>query len=362
MAYTKHRHIVIKIVLALVVVLIAIRAALPFVIVEVANKKIDSFPGYDGYIGDVDLALWRGSVFVEDVSLVEIEGGRSDPFVSVKRVELSLNWKALLDRHLVMQVGLLSPEVIVRMPAAPKKPEPVTPKKDWREQVKQMFPVTVDHFWIRDGRIRYVDGGSEPNLDVTLSEFSLDAQNLTNAQASTEKLYSPILLTAKTLGGGSLRVNVRVAALEEPPDFDLEISLRNADIRQMNDLFRTYGKFDFERGTLSFFSEMAAVNGKIEGYVKPLLENIEIANFPQDKAERGFFAAVWEGIVAGGGQALKNKQFDRFGARVPVSGTMSGPNVDVWESVVSILRNGLIRALSKSVEDTISLKDASNRE
>lgn len=42
----------------------------------------------------------------------------------------------------------------------------------------------------------------------------------------------------------------------------------------MNDLLRSYGKFDVVAGSFSFYSELKARDGNIEGYVKPLFKGM----------------------------------------------------------------------------------------
>ena len=54
----------------------------------------------------------------------------------------------------------------------------------------------------------------------------------------------------------------------------------------MNDLFRSYGKFDVVAGSFSFYSELKARDGNIEGYVKPLFKGMDVYDRRQDRENR----------------------------------------------------------------------------
>ena len=61
----------------------------------------------------------------------------------------------------------------------------------------------------------------------------------------------------------------------------------------MNDLLRAYANVDVVDGTFSFFSELRIADGKIDGYVKPLFQDVDVYDREQDQKE-GFFRKLWE--------------------------------------------------------------------
>jgi hypothetical protein len=50
-----------QIVLIVIALLIGLRVALPYIVKEYVNKKLDEMPEYDGRIADVDMHLWEGA-------------------------------------------------------------------------------------------------------------------------------------------------------------------------------------------------------------------------------------------------------------------------------------------------------------
>ncbi|MFT8007416.1 hypothetical protein, partial [Salmonella enterica] len=70
-------------------------------------------------------------------------------------------------------------------------------------------------------------------------------------------------------------------------------------LKQLNDLSRAYGKFDFAGGTGDLVVEVEASNSQLDGYIKPLLRNVDIFDYEQDVAneDKGFFRGLWEAVV-----------------------------------------------------------------
>src|SRR5688572_7669468 len=96
---------------AVLVLLIGIRAALPEVIERYVNKTLDELEGYSGHIDDVDLALYRGAYQIEGVRIVKTGGKQPVPFFSASEIDLSVQWGALLDGEVVAEIDLHGPKV-----------------------------------------------------------------------------------------------------------------------------------------------------------------------------------------------------------------------------------------------------------
>ena len=60
------------------------------------------------------------------------------------------------------------------------------------------------------------------------------------------------------------------------PDFDYNLKFTDVQLVKINELAKSYANIDFERGTVSVFSEMAMFDSKFNGYIKPLTKNMKI--------------------------------------------------------------------------------------
>ena len=97
----RRRYQLVWILVVLAVLLLAIRAALPSMVRDYVNDKLQALDSYDGRVGDVDLALWRGAYRLKDVRIVKTGAQQSTPFFSGERVDFSVEWRSLLHGSLV---------------------------------------------------------------------------------------------------------------------------------------------------------------------------------------------------------------------------------------------------------------------
>ena len=66
---------------------------------------------------------------------------------------------------------------------------------------------------------------------------------------------------------------------------------------------------------------------------------------------------IWQAIVAGAVQIFKNHPEDQLATRIPVSGTFENTQVDVWTTILNILRNAFVEAFSTQIDESIQLFD-----
>jgi hypothetical protein len=67
---------------------------------------------------------------------------------------------------------------------------------------------------------------------------------------------------------------------------------------KLNNFFKAYGNFDVNDGTLAIFSEVAGKDGCYKGYVKPVIQNLDISG-KEDKQDSFLTPAL--GKVCGSG-------------------------------------------------------------
>jgi len=98
-----------------------------------------------------------------------------------------------------------------------------------------------------------------------------------------------------------------------------------------------------------------ATDSRLDGYIKPLLRNVDIFDYDQDVAneEKGFFRGLWEAVVGGGQEVLENQRKDQFATRVELSGTTHETDVSPFQAFIAILRNAFVEALSARFERSL---------
>src|SRR5437763_16132556 len=72
---------------ALLILLVAARMALPTVLRRYVNHTIDQNPLYEGEIGTIEVHLYRGAYTIDDVRLLKRTGNVPVPLFAAKKVD-----------------------------------------------------------------------------------------------------------------------------------------------------------------------------------------------------------------------------------------------------------------------------------
>jgi hypothetical protein len=357
----RYIHIMSKkwiLVLVIAGIIIAFRITLPFFIKNYVNNTLQEMEGYSGSVGDIDLALIRGAYVIKDIEIFSERDTLPVPFISVSRIDLSIHWSALFRGSIVGEVVMEYPVVNFAVDGDMKQDGTET---DWLEMVKDMLPVRINRFEIRNGVISYMDFGADPEVDVYIEEFDLVITNLTNIENNNERLPSTIRGYGTTNGGGTVDIDAQMNALKEIPDLDLTLTIEHLDMTALNDFVLAYTRTEVEEGTFNLYSEIVIDDGQLKGYVRPVLENLRILDW-QDE-DKGFLEKVWEAIVEGVKTIFENPDEEQVATQIPIEGNLNQMNVDVgiWPTIWELFRNAFVEALSKRTENIIDFPLQDNK-
>ncbi|HSD09129.1 DUF748 domain-containing protein [Flavobacterium sp.] len=346
------------IILSIIALLVIINFALEPVALHYVNKALADLKGYKGSVKNIEIHLYRGAYRIDTLVIEKIEKGKSLPFFSAPGTDISIEWKSLFKGAIVAELSVEKP--VLNFIKKGSKVE-AGGNNDFIETVKKLSPVNINYVEILDGEVHYIDLSSKPKIDVAAKQVYATAKNLRNVEDHNNKLPSTIQLTAHTSGNGKIKSNAKLNALKETPDFDFNLELERMDLTYLKDFTDAYANFTFKRGQLYLSTELAMDDGKYNGYLKPVLENIKIIDLTPDtekEKKRPFFKRIWELIVGTGVSVIKNHPKDRLATKIPLKGTVNGGEKFTWTAIINVLRNGFVKAFDKNVEGSINFEDA----
>lgn len=219
-------------------VLVALRAALPWALRSLLASQASEAVHARVEIGDVDLALWRGGVALEDVAVRaadEPAGGTTEPpLVGWKRFAVELAWLPLFRKNIVLRsVELDAPRVALdRLKSGDFNLMALMPKGSGEEKPSEEKPPEegagwgfgIDRFVLREGGLRFRDFMIEGHEPVELGLREIEVTDV----ALSPGLYGEparIRLGIK-VDEGRLRLDARLAIREKglAADSDLRAS------------------------------------------------------------------------------------------------------------------------------------------
>lgn len=351
----KRRHRIRNTIIIVISLLIVIRLVLPYFVLKYVNKKLAGLEDYYGHVEDIDLSLYRGAYIIKDLKILKTEkvGKKVDsiPFFKTPAIDLSVQWKALFKGRIVGEIYVESP--VLNFVKGKHKGEDIKQDTaDFRQLVKDLMPLTVNHFEIKDGRVHFIDKYSAPKVDASIKNLDIVATNLSNVNKSEKQLPANLVATAEAYEG-KLYLTTDFDGLNKVPTFDLSAKFTDINMVLLNDVLKAYGNFDVKKGTFNLYTEFAARNGEFGGYVKPALTNLDVVQW--NKEEGDLRQILWETLVGSGLEIVQNQRTEILATKVPINGKFSDPNVNIWRAISYVLRNAFFNALKPTIDNTINI-------
>ena len=196
-------------------------------------------------------------------------------FFSAKEIDLSIQLGTLFDGSVVGEIALINPKL--NFVAGPSEKESQNSIDDsWTDKVKELFPLKINRFEIKDGEVHFRNFHSSPKVDIHIDILKAVAENLTNSKDLSKTLMASMNASGNAMGTGTFKLYVKINPFKEQPTFDLNAELKNVDLTKLNNFIKAYGDFDIKSGTFELFTEFAAENGAFEGYAKPIFRNMRV--------------------------------------------------------------------------------------
>src|SRR5260221_12571877 len=96
-------------ILAVVILLVAVRIALPFAVKDYVNRRLDDAKNYAGKIGDVHMRLWHGGYRIEHGEILKKSGRIKTPLFAAGEADRQIAWGDLIHAADGGEVGLWQP-------------------------------------------------------------------------------------------------------------------------------------------------------------------------------------------------------------------------------------------------------------
>lgn len=310
---------------------------------DYVNRKLSEVPGYRAHVAAVTLHLWRGAYAIHGLDIRKTNGKVPVPFFSTPLVDLSVQWRALIfERAFVGNIEIHRPEInLVNGSTEATRQAPVD--EPWAQKIKQLFPLKINRFAVHDGEIRYRDFSHTPQVKLWIDDVQMVATNLTNSKKLSKNLVADIRIQGRPLSAGDVRSQISLDPYAPKPTFAFNLELREMPLVKLNDFAKAYGHFTFDAGTLKVAMEANASKGAYKGYIEPVFDHMSIFN---PAKENNPLTAVWEAILEGVTRIVRNHPKDRFGTKVPFSGTFDHPNPEILTTVFNAFRNAFVKAFA----------------
>jgi hypothetical protein len=336
----------------LVVVITAAIIALPSIIKAKINKALLAQRNFSGMVERVNVALFKGEVTLHNLAVHKPSTSADNLLVElhVPMITCAFKWRSLLRKQPDLNIEVIQPNVDIKIHSEPKPEEeiPGEPKViSLRAPLISMMPFSVNAR-ISDGTVKFLRTG-EFDFEMVVNDLDILIDQFSNREIAQP---CAIAVTASLLDGNA-QIKSTLHPLADALRLDADLKIRSVNMVLLNDVFRKFAKIDLSHGTLEVYSEITIKDNMFNGYITPVLKDLDFSG-AEDRNDT-FFRRVWEKIVAAGVKLLQNNKEDQLASRIPISGRLDDPKINMAAVIGGILKNAFIKPLRPSLENVFDI-------
>ncbi|WP_334061443.1 DUF748 domain-containing protein [Alteromonas genovensis] len=354
-----HKRTWFTVIVVTVLLLILARTGAPYAVQYYINQQINQTKGITGQVGDVDLHLYRGAYSVDDIEIYAVDEQSSPkPLLSVKTLDFSLAWSAVLNGNLVTNMVFSQPKIVVydKDTTTPEQNQQVKDERTWIGLANNLVVFSIDTLKIIDGKISLVNQTKKGEIPTYIANINADIKNITNAQNLTKTLVTSVDVKGDLMGEATLTLVGKLDPFREQANFDFNMEVQRFSVKQIQTVFNVYTPFDIEAGGIDGAMELAAKRNEVSGYAKAGVYDLSIFSWREDveKDDDGLFTIIFEGGADLLSAILENDESQLVAARIPIEGTLDNTDISTFQAVVSVLKNAFFDATKMQVDDIVS--------
>jgi membrane protein len=340
------------------------RVVLPLALTWLANLGARKVPGYHASVRRVSLDVMTPRLSVAGLSLVKLNGEHS---LQVDSVVIGSRWRDLLRSSWIASLRVNSPRVMLDLRrldhASARSGDSRTngqseadARPTWQAKVMSLPAFRISTAALSDGEVRLLGIPGQNGTDIKVDRLNLSFDNLTNSLTLSPTLMAKVLCSARIMATGSLTFRAEGYPLAEQPTFNLDLQAENIDLTEVREVIESNIEIDVRRGILDLYLEAAAADGYLQGYAKPVFDQLELVPPTPSTFREKVKSWLAEGVVKLG----KNKRKDRVATRLDFEGSLVDPDVDVTDAILTFIRNSFSTAERASLDHRIWFSRAGN--
>jgi len=230
-----------------------------------------------------------------------------------------------------------------KAPTAAIESQHVTKLKQAGKKVSNQpgLALKIDRLNIERSRLGFTDKARNPPFKLFMTDLAVVATTLSN---HFEEGPADVNLRGKFMGSGQSTLTGSFRPEKQGPDFNLDLAIRNTDLRSLNNLLKAYGRLDVAAGQFSVFSQIRVSDGKMSGYVKPLFSNLKVYNYDQDK-NKPLLDQAYQMAVGAASHLFKNPSTKKVATQVSLEGSLKSPGVSTLQALLQLMENAFFKAI-----------------
>jgi len=340
------------------VLLFGFRMILSEIIHHYTEKELNKLSsGLRVTLDDVDVSILRPSVEFKELKFFEDASAQS--FMNIKLIKATLGIKEITKRVISVKIILYDFELAAskkqvelfnEVLAYLKQKSQQRKEKDRDKEEKEIISIGESSFELINGTIQFLDfAGLSPDENLTISNISLA---LNNINPSKTKPISNLHIRASVDGEGDIKTFAKINTINKPISWEVDSNLTSFSLPSINSLLKEKVPITFSKGELEVYAEALSKNGKIKGYIKPYLKEIDVVK----NKEKFLGPKHWgiEVLSAITNLILRNPDTKSMATKIPFEFDKK-LKIDTGEALDKALENAFKQKLKPELENSLQL-------
>jgi hypothetical protein len=207
----------------------------------------------------------------------------------------------------------------------------------------------VDTLRLTRSQFGFVNETTRPPYRLFISDVSLDLENLSNQTLLGRSRFHG---QGTFMGDGATVLSGGFQPGADPMDFDVHLHLDDARLADLNDCLMAHAGVDVAAGLVSIYAEIAVKDHKVDGYLKPMLKNVQFYDRGKDRS-KPFRKRVELHLLQILAKVFKNHSTQEVATVATLSGSTRQPKAGEWEAIRKLIGNGLWHAVLPGFQDPL---------
>ena len=333
-------------------VVVIIRVLLDPIATHYTRKALAEAEGVRGDLQGVHVTVFPPGYQVRRLKIIEHpRGDWKHPLFYAEEIRVAVDWRALLHRRIAARVRIDEPKIVLNK-RSEEQVEKVKEKAkekakagipDLNAALGKVMPAQVTRIEVRKGELLYRDLNAPRQPEIWIHGLEMAVENVTTRPELAHGRPATVSGLARLGRSGDLTFFVSADPFHRNPDFAGQAAVRGWKVAELYDLVQPATKLQTPEGTLDLFVEFRSTNGLITGGVKPVLKNVKVR--PTDDG-LGNKLKAW--VADTGLHLFSDRVPDRNAVVtvIPIKGRVTDPNVQVWPTVLGVIRNAFVEGIS----------------
>jgi membrane protein len=338
--------------------LVATRAVLPYLLIRGVRFALAKIPGHQGRLTGLELHLVRGILSLRQLAVARSPGQAANSLFEVERLTLKIDWKRLITGALLAELRLERPRARVDLAtlrdrhAETQSEERAQPdgRRCWRQRARDLLDFRIN-LALTGGALELTNVPGLNGTALRADDIDGSIENLTNSARLSSTLLARVECRARVMTAGRLALRAQAYPFADQPTFDADMTLQGLDLAPLGPVIRQHAGFDVTQGTLEVYGEAAAKDGRLRGYLKPIVEHLEV-----ERQDRGLAATVKQAGARVATRLFEHKKDGRIATRLEFDGSIDRPDIDILGAVGNFISSAYLSPLGAELEDRVRFR------